>query len=237
MIRIGVVDDESASRDLVLGHLARFQSENGVTFDVRTFTDGREIVTGYRPDFDILFLDVQMNDLDGLDTARHIRTLDTHVVIVFVTNMAQYAIHGYEVDALSFLVKPVPWFAFSQELRRSIDRVHRSGAESIMLTLNGALARVELTDIVYVESIKHRIVVHAVDRTYSLTGTLKAFEAELDDKGFFRSNSCYLVNLRHVTAVHVSSCVMLGGDELQVSRPRKRAFLDALADQVGGRVA
>ncbi|WP_336708781.1 LytR/AlgR family response regulator transcription factor [Oerskovia sp. USHLN155] len=237
MIRIGVVDDESASRDVVLGHLDRFQVENRVTFDVRTFSDGRELVTGYRPDFDILFLDVQMNDLDGLDTARQLRTLDSRVVIVFVTNMAQYAIHGYEVDALSYLLKPVPWFAFSQELRRSIDRVRRSGTDSLMLTVNGAVARVDLLDVVYIESIKHRVVVHAVDRTYAFTGTLKAFETDLADKGFFRSNSCYLVNMRHVLAVDQSTCVMLGGDELQISRPRKRAFLDALADHVGGRVA
>jgi DNA-binding LytR/AlgR family response regulator len=237
MIRIGVVDDEATSRDVVLGHLDRFQAETGLAFDVRTFTDGRELVTGYRPDFDILFLDVQMNDLDGLETARHIRTLDTRVVIVFVTNMAQYAIHGYEVDALSYLVKPVPWFAFSQELRRSIDRVRRSGTDSIMLTVNGALARVDLLDVVYIESIKHRVIVHAVDRTYAFVGTLKAFEADLADKGFFRSNSCYLVNLRHVTGVDQNTCVMLGGDELQISRPRKRAFLDALTDHVGGRVA
>ncbi|GAA3232302.1 LytR/AlgR family response regulator transcription factor [Oerskovia jenensis] len=237
MIRIGVVDDEPASRDIVLGHLDRFQVENDVTFDVRTFSDGRELVTGYRPDFDILFLDVQMNDLDGLDTARHIRTLDSQVVIVFVTNMAQYAIQGYEVDALSYLLKPVPWFAFSQELRRSIDRVRRSGADTLMLTVNGALARVDLLDVVYIESIKHRVIVHAVDRTYAFTGALKTFEADLADKGFFRSNSCYLVNMRHVTAVDQNTCVMRGGDELQVSRPRKRAFLDALADHVGGRVA
>jgi DNA-binding LytR/AlgR family response regulator len=160
------------------------------------------------------------------------------VVLVFITNMAQYAIKGYQVDALSFLLKPVPYFAFSQELRRSIERTRRSQGDWIMFAVGTGMARVDLVDIVYIESIRHRIVVHGVDRTYALTtGTLKAFDSRLADKGFFRSNNCYLVNLRHVTGVNATSCAMLGGAELQISRPRRRAFLQSLADHVGGRTS
>lgn len=236
MIRIGVVDDESRSRDLIQGYLERYEAEHGEAFTVRAFTDGSELVVGYRPEFDIIFLDVQMATLDGLETARQIRLLDAGVVLVFITNMAQYAIKGYEVDALSYLVKPVPYFAFAQELRRSVTRVRRAGNDSVMLPVTGGTARVDLVDIVYVESIKHRIVVHGVDRSYAFTGTLKALEAELAGKDFFRSNNCYLVNLRHVVGIGQNSCTMLGGDELLVSRPRRRAFLDALTTHVGGRL-
>lgn len=235
VIRIGVVEDDPAATAQILAHLSRFESENDVTFEVQTFRDGRDVVDHYQAGFDILFLDVEMPHLDGLEAARHIRTLDTDVVLVFITNMAQYAIKGYQVDALSFLLKPVPYFAFSQELRRSIERANRSQGDWIMLAVPSGMARVDLDQIVYIESIKHRIVVHCLDRTYTLTGTLKAFEAPLAEKGFFRSNNCYLVNLRHVTGVNATSSVMLGGAELQVSRPRRRAFLQALTDHVGGR--
>ena len=237
VIHVGVVEDDPAATAQILAHLHRFESEHDVSFAVRTFTDGRDVVDGYQAGLDIIFLDVEMPHLDGLEAARHIRTLDADVVLVFITNMAQYAIKGYQVDALSFLLKPVPYFAFSQELRRSIDRTRRSRGDWIMLSVGTGMARVGLADIVYVESIRHRIVVHGVDRTYNLTGTLKAFESQLADKGFFRSNNCYLVNLRHVTGVNATSCVMLGGAELQVSRPRRRAFLQALTDHVGGRTA
>ena len=236
MIRIGIVDDEQASRDLITDYLGRYEAEHGGTFSVRTFTDGSEITAAYRPDFDIIFLDVQMATLDGLETAHEIRLLDADVVLVFITNMAQYAIRGYEVDALSYLVKPVPYFAFAQELRRSIARVRQVETAAVMLPVTGGMARVSLSDIVYVESIKHRIVVHAVDRTYALSGTLKALETEFAGKDFYRSNNCYLVNLRYVTGISQNSCTMLGGDELLVSRPRRRAFLDALTNHVGGRL-
>jgi DNA-binding LytR/AlgR family response regulator len=76
--------------------------------------------------------------------------------------------------------------------------------------------------------------VHATDRQYSLVGSLTAMEQELADKDFFRSNNCYLVNLQHVTGVQQSSCIMQGGDDLTISRPRKKAFLAALSDYLGG---
>ncbi|MCG2798995.1 MAG: LytTR family DNA-binding domain-containing protein [Cellulomonas sp.] len=236
VVRLGVVDDQPASRELVVEHLERYGREHDdVTFEVRTYTDGAELVERYRSDLDLLLLDVQMPQMDGLEAARRVRVLDADVVIVFLTNMAQYAVKGYEVDALGYLVKPVPYFAFAAELKRAVDRVRRTRGESLVLPVPGGVARVAVADILYVESIKHRIVVHSYQGDHALTGTLKAFEEALDGKGFFRSNSGYLVNLRHVTAVGPSSCTLAGRDELQVSRPRRKAFLAALTDHVGGR--
>lgn len=233
MIRIGVVEDDEAYRTTLLDHLARYDAEHGVQLHVRTFGDGAELVDGYRPDFDILFLDVEMAQMDGLEAARRVREVDTDVIIVFVTNMGQYAIKGYEVDALSYLLKPVPYFAFAQELGRSLARLQKRETRGVVISVNNTLVRLDPAEIVYVESVKHRITVHALDREYAFSGTLKALEEELDGLGFYRSNNCYLVNLRHVTRVDQSTSVMVNGDELQVSRPRKKGFLEALADHIG----
>lgn len=235
MIRIGIVEDDESNRDALLNHLARYDAEHGVQFDIRTFSDGRELIEGYRPQYDILFLDVEMPDVDGFEAAHRVREVDTDVVIIFVTNMGQYAIKGYEVDALSYLLKPVPYFAFAQELSRSLNRLSKRESRGVVLTINNSVVRLDPTEIVYVESVKHRITVHAMDREYAFSGTLKAMEEELAGQGFFRSNNCYLVNLRHVKRVEQSVSVMVGGAELQVSRPRRKAFLEALADHVDGR--
>lgn len=237
MVRIGVVDDDAAGREIILAHLQRYQDEHDVTFALRTFSDGSEIVANYRPDFDLIFLDVRMDQMDGFEAAHAIRKLDDRVLLVFVTNMAQFAIKGYEVDALSYLVKPVPYFAFSQELDRSLARVHKLSNDSpaLMLPTSSGTARVDTSDITYVESARHRIMVHTVDRTYTFTGTLKSIEAELDGGDFFRSNNCYIVNMRYVRGVNASASVMQDGTELQISRPRRKAFLSALTDYVGGR--
>lgn len=234
MIRVAIVDDDPAGRAVLLAHLKRFQDEAGQRFSVRTFTDGAELADGYTPDLDLIFLDVMMDEMNGFEAARAVRELDERVAIVFVTNMAQFAIRGYEVNAMSYLVKPVPYFAFSQELARLLKRIHRENAttQTVMVPTATGTALVELAHITYVESRKHRLMVHTLERTYTFNGTLKSYEAELADKDFFRSNNSYLVNLRHVRGIGPSTCTMAGGDELAVSRTRRKAFLEALTNYV-----
>ncbi len=234
MIRVGIAEDDAASARLLVDYLHRYEQESGEQFVVSVFSDGAQLVSPYRAGYDILLLDVEMPGLDGMATAERVRALDRDVVIVFVTNMAQYAVKGYEVEALSYLLKPVPYFAFSQQIRRSLERIRSRHPDYLTITVNGDVVRLDTAEILYVESIKHRIVVHATDRVYAFSGALKNLESELADRGFFRSNNCYLVNLRHVTAVGQSTCSLHGGHELVVSRPRKKAFLAALADHVGG---
>ncbi|HSO70826.1 MAG TPA: LytTR family DNA-binding domain-containing protein [Arachnia sp.] len=237
MIRIGVVDDQEESRHLLQSYLVRYEHENGGQFVVEEFADGSELTAAYRPRFDIIFLDVQMENLDGFATARLIREVDPGVILIFVTNMAQFAIKGYEVDAMSYLLKPVPYFAFSQELKRSLQRLDRARDDHIVLSVGGEVLRVNLVDVVYIESIKHRLVFHTSDGKLSMIGTLKEMSAQLEPRGFFRSNSFLLVNLRHVEGFSDGESKLTGGISLPVSRSRKKPFLEALTGHFGGHPA
>ena len=230
MVRIAVVEDEAPSRQLLADYLARYSEENGVSFDVTYFKDGGAIIGDYKPVYDIIFMDIQMTHVDGMSVARAIREVDQEVVLVFIT----FAIHGYQVGALSYLMKPLPWFAFSQELSRCLEAVAKRRGASVLLQSGTSTHRIDVADIVYVESIKHRLDVHTVSDTYSITSSLKAMEAQLAGHDFFRSNSCYLVNLAHVRGVADQECLMTGGDNLRISRPRKKAFMTALASFAGG---
>jgi DNA-binding LytR/AlgR family response regulator len=234
MIRIAVVEDDERNRAVLVDHLRRYEAEHGLSFDVSTFADGRDILAKYRPIYDIVLLDIQMEHVDGMTTAKRIRDVDQDVVLVFITNSPQYAIGGYQVAALSYLLKPVPYVALSEELDRCLEQVGKRERGFVLLSSGTEQHRVNVADIVFIESIKHRIVVHSTQREYSLVGSLTAMEEELAEKDFFRSNNCYLVNLRHVTGVQQSSCVLSGGHDLQISRPRKKAFLAALSDYLGG---
>ena len=97
MTRIAIVEDEAAVREQLAGYVQRYTRQYGTQFEVTMFTDGVEILEDYRPVYDIIFLDVEMLHLDGMETARRIRELDSDVLLIFITNMAQYAIKGYAV--------------------------------------------------------------------------------------------------------------------------------------------
>lgn len=109
MIRIALVEDEAEVRAQLQGYVQRHTRQYGTEFAVTEFADGMELLDDYRPVYDILFLDVEMKHLDGMETARRVRELDKDVIIVFITNMAQYAIGGYAVGALDYVLKPVPY--------------------------------------------------------------------------------------------------------------------------------
>src|SRR5690606_3436970 len=108
-----------------MAHLDRFQRANGERFHVAAFRDGADVLAEYRPDWDVLFLDVQMPRVDGMTAARRIREVDSEVIVVFVTSSPHYAVSGYEVDALSYLLKPVSYTSFEHEMGRILSRLRR----------------------------------------------------------------------------------------------------------------
>lgn len=227
MFNIAVVEDEKYSADILIKYINRYSKENNEAINAVHFNDGDEIVYEYKPVFDVIFLDIEMRLLDGMTTAEHIRRLDKEVIIIFVTNMSQYAIKGYAVDALNFLLKPVSYFAFSQELKRALNKVKKKENSYIMLSTKDGVMRLNASDILFIESIKHKLIIYTNNEKYIITGTMKETEKKLADANFFRCNSCYLVNLAKVTGVK-NNLAILNGHELLISRSKKKGFMEAL---------
>ena len=117
MLHIAIVEDEDACARQLEEYLQRFQEENGIQISVERFADGMELTERYHPGWDLILLDVEMPRLDGISAAAEIRAQDSAVQMIFITNMAQYAIKGYEVDALDYVLKPVSYYAFSLKLQ------------------------------------------------------------------------------------------------------------------------
>ncbi|MBW3070097.1 MULTISPECIES: LytTR family DNA-binding domain-containing protein [unclassified Actinomyces] len=236
-LRIGVVDDDARHRNVLSEYLDRFGRERGLDLQVSVFEAGGDILDGFRPIYDILMLDIRMEGTDGLSLARLVRRIDPDVIIIFITAAQQYAINGYEVSALGYLVKPFPYSSLARELSRALEVLGRRDNAGIVLKDGQGLRRVPVRDIVYLESSGHRLDVHLTDGAITLTGSLKQMEPKLAPHGFFRSNSCYIVNLRHVVAVREQDSVMSTGQSLRISRPRKKEFMRALAEHVSGTTA
>ena len=214
MIRVAIVEDDAEVQGVLQEYVRRYTRQYGTEFEVTVFADGVDILEDYRAVYDIIFLDVEMKHLDGMTTAERIRQMDADVILIFITNMAQYAIRGYSVGALDYVLK-------------------KRAKRYLTVPVEGGLRRLDTASIYYLESEGHRVHFYTDEGDFSAPGALKAFEEKLADCPFARCNSGYLVNLAQVRELRQST-VQVGPCELQVSRPKRKAFLAALTDYIGG---
>lgn len=221
-----IVEDELKEREKMKEYISRFGKETGDVFTIFEYSDGLSFLDDYKFENDIVFMDIKMPYIDGMETARRLRNLDDKVVLVFVTNMAQFAVSGYEVDASGFVVKPFSYVNFSMKLERAVEKVKNNGKRYIMVKGRNSLRKVRYDDIRYVEVMNHSLVWHTRNGVERSTGSLKSLSDEFGD-GFAFCNSCYLVNLKYCEEV-VGYTVVVDGEKLQISRPKRASFLKAL---------
>lgn len=235
MIRVAIVEDEDLYASELFEYLDKYKAESGKIIGSVRFRDGEDIVENYDGSYDIILMDIQMQSMDGMTAAEEIRKRDKDVIIMFITNRADYAIRGYEVDALDYIVKPVSYFSFARKLTRAIGRIPKD--HDIVVTLNNqqGIRKTHIDDIFFVESEGHNLVYHTVHGDLRVRRKMSEAELELAQHGFFRSNKGYLVNMKHVDGVQ-DGCCLVAGQKLPISRGRKAEFMAAMAEYIGGMV-
>ena len=231
MIRIALVEDDKSYREELMRFLKRYEQESGEKFHITTFTDGDEIVDGYSCCYDIILMDIVMKYMNGMDAAERIREADSEVVIIFITNTPQYAMKGYLVDALDYVLKPVSYFSFSQRIDRALARMKKRTKKYLSIAYKGGVKKLDVAQITYVEVRDHDLIFHTQEQEYLSKGTLTDVEQALEQQPFFRCNKCYLVNLEYVEGVQ-NNDILVAGDLVQVSRAKRKALLDALNDHI-----
>lgn len=233
MIRIAVVEDSMADWAFLQDFLERYRKARSEQFSISRFPNGMDFISDYKADFDIILMDIDMPHLNGLDTARRLRQVDENAALIFITNLAQYAINGYEVRALDFMVKPVEYEELEYKLDRALLYCRRHGDAALTLESAGVARRVPLRTIYYVEVYNHSLIYHTAAGDITAHGQLKDLEADSRFARFAKCNSCYLVNCEQVTQVHPNH-VTVGGDRLPISRRKKKGFMSRLAEVLGG---
>ncbi len=232
MIRVAVVEDDAAYRRQLSGYLLRYEQEHEEPIRITEFSSGIELTESYSANYDIILMDIQMNYMDGMQTAQWIRELDKTVIIIFITNLAQFALEGYKVEALDYILKPVQYFAFSQTMQKAVKRVRQNATYFLHLMQESRMIRLDVSNISYIESQGRNVVYHTDEGEYTERGSLKSLEDKLEGWHFCRCNSCYLVNLAQVEQVEQSQ-VTVAGQTLQISRSKRKGFMDALTAYVG----
>ena len=229
MYNLAIVEDEDSYAQQLVSFVNQYQAESGNYFKITRFTDGDQIVQGYKGQFDIILMDIEMKLMDGMSAAEEIRRFDQDVVIMFITNMTNYAIRGYQVDALDYVLKPVSYFAFSQKLGRAISRIKKDTSKVISIEMPSGVKKLDIDNIFYIESEGHNLSFHTTCGDFSVRARIGDFDEQLSGYNFFRSNKGYLVNLKYVDGVENGSC-LIAGKQLLISRSRKNDFMAALTD-------
>lgn len=232
MLRVAIVEDEADCASQLQNYIQRYAQECNQDISTTWFQDGLELLDDYTPAWDVIFLDIQMAHMDGMETARRIRKQDGEVTLVFITNLARYAIQGYEVDASDYILKPLEYGRFRARMDRLCISFARKPQRYIMLPLAEQKLRLAVDDILYAEVMDHDLQVVTANQRYLMRGTLQELENMLKGQGFSRCNRSDLVNLRRVTGVE-KEAVQVGSAVLPLSRPRRKQFMQELSDCLG----
>lgn len=233
MIKIAVADDEQQERQTLGRCFQQLGREIREEIEIRMFPSGDDLLSEYDGSYDLICLDIDMPGSDGLTVAKEIRKRDRQVLLVFVTNLAQMAIRGYEVQAIDFLIKPVNYYSFAIKMQNMIHMIHQRKSRNIVLSTPEGM-RIISTEFLYFAEVRgHYLFFHTTDGIIRQKATLKDLEEKLQGLSFQRCNQSYLINLKHVAAVKKDD-VLVGQEWIKISRPRKKQFLQSLANYIGG---
>lgn len=228
MIHVAIVEDEDIWAETIIQYLNKYGAEEQEEFQIQRFMDGYEIVEKYPDGLDIILMDIEMGLMDGMEAAEQIRKIDDRVAIIFITCMAQYAIKGYKVNALDYILKPISYVSFSQSLKKAVYSLSLKKETYITIKFREGIIKICSRDILWIESREHRLTFYTVNGQYETTVySMKEMEKQLEPKGFKRCNNGELVNLHHVNGVQ-NEYVEIGMNRLQISRRRKKDFMNDL---------
>ena len=230
-----IVEDDPRAADALRSYLTRYGREVGASFSVEVLGSALEFLDG-RHTADIVFLDIGLPGINGMEAAEIMRQTDEVTPIVFVTDLAQYAVRGYAVDALDFMVKPVTYEDFALRMGRAMRVMDRNADGTVGVTTDEGLRVIAEKDVVYVEIFRHDLYWHVADsaRPLHARGTLTKVAEELGAERFCRVSASHLINMGQLALIRPESVVMSDGTEIVISRRRRREVLQTLTRYVGG---
>ena len=232
-MRIAILDDTPSDAKVLQEYLLKYQEEISEIISVDVYCASIDFLEDFKNQYDVIFLDIEMPGEDGLMVAKEIRKTDSSAAIIFVTNMAQYAIEGYKVNAVDFMVKPVGYYVFCDTLKKAIGFNQRRNSRDILINSQEGMLKINSQDILYIEKNQDKILLHTTEGDFSQRGTIKAIKEKLEGLSFQECSSGILVNLAAVKNVGKEE-IRVRNVQLPLSRRLKKQFTESYIDYVGG---
>lgn len=227
-IYVAVVEDEDIYALQLQKLLEKYEEEKPYRFHMKRYSSAMEFIDTYKSEYDLLFLDIKMPGMSGMDMAKELRKRDSSVPIVFVTSLSQYAVEGYEVSAMDYILKPLNYGEFKIKLTRILEKLSLDTRRRKFVVLENEKKayRIEFSSIMYVETEGHLLLFHVQNENkeeviFKKYQSMKDAEKILADDCFIRINSSFFVNMNFVESMYKNECIMKNGKALAISRPRR----------------
>ncbi len=233
MIKIAIVEDDRIYSSQTKNYLEKYAKENGCEFDIDVYEDALVFLDSYKF-ADIVLMDIQMPHIDGLRAAKELRKMDENAVLIFITNYIQFAIKGYEVNALDYIVKPYTYIRFSTLIKKAVRQVMLKGGEGFFIRSEGNVCKIYPATLLYVQIREHLLEYHTESGVVETWGTLKKALEGLPQKDFVCVSRAYIVNMKYVKGTIGNNIQLINGEMLPLSERKRKEFIDVLSKYVGG---
>ena len=232
-MKVAVLDDTREDAQRLLNYINQFQEQQKCLIQTDTYYASIDFLEEYHSQYDVIFLDIEMPGEDGLNVAHEIRKKDTAVGIIFVTNIAQYAIHGYEVNAIDFIVKPVGYFLFAEKLEKAMHFAKRRQKHDLVVNDEEGIYRIPIEEVYCIKKDRNDLIYYTSQGELRERGTIRMMKEKLAGLAFEECNSGCLVNLGQVRRIGKED-IIVGGFTVPLSRRMKKQFTQSYIDYLGG---
>ena len=236
MLHISICDDEKDFVTYLTTLLEQYAAEMNKEIKITPYYDGMELIEKYDPTIDLIFLDIQMKRVNGLRTAEHIRQLDENVSIIFLTTLTQYSLEGYRYQATNYIIKPIKYLRLKTELNQWLKKHQKDNNPSIIVANHTGKYKIFLKSLRYIETFNRNLLLHTETESKEpilCYKNMKEMERILEEKGFARCHTSYLVNLAYIKNIKKLEITLITGETIPISQPKRKEFTERLTEYWG----
>ena len=236
MIRIAVVDDDLNFQKQIRHFITKYFNGEGNAFNIKCFCNGVDFLTEYKCDYDLVILDIQMPMMNGMEVAHRLRDIDKRVTLMFITETANFAIKGYEVSAMDYVLKPLEYETdFKFKFERAVNMINSAKPHSKDIVVSdddGRIVKINLDDLKYVMKDRDTALYYTKQGVFRKRIPLFKVEESLHDEHFAVANSGCLINLSYVKNVSGNTIEMTDSEIIVLSRGKKKSFYEKFFDYI-----
>ncbi len=232
MWNVAIVEDEEIMSSQLVSYFEKFGKENNESFSFAIFNSAEAFLKQYKKQYSFVLMDINLPGMNGMECIKKLREIDETVLVVFVTNLSQFAVDGYEVKAFDFVVKPISYYNFSLKLKRALNHLSSLNNYELVISTKDKKYFININQIVYIEIRNHTIIYHLINEEIKGSGTLKSLYANLKKHHFAFCNQCYLVNLAFVKGID-DGFLLINNEKIRIASSRKKSFMQELTAYIG----